>query len=156
MLDAILKYFTDHLEPGVEHEESLEQQLRLATAALLFEVSRSDNQISESERDAIAQNVRNKFGLTDAETEELTNLACREAEETVSYYGFTSLINDHFSQEQKERVIEMMWRIAAADGHVDMHEEALVRKIADLLYLPHRAFIAAKLRVLEDDAGSAG
>ncbi|MEX0730142.1 MAG: TerB family tellurite resistance protein [Aquisalimonadaceae bacterium] len=152
MLDVIKKYFRDHLEPGRGHEESAEQQLRLATAALLIEVSRADNQINQAEQEAIATSIRDKFELTDAETEELVSLARREAEETVSYYGFTSLINEHFGQQQKERVIELMWRVAAADRYVDKHQEALVRKIADLLYVPHRVFITTKLSVLEENA----
>ena len=48
--------------------------------------------------------------------------------------------------EQKERLIEHLWEVAYADGELHPYEEHLVRKIADLLYVPHDAFIAAKLR----------
>ena len=47
----------------------------------------------------------------------------------------------------KEKIVELMWRIAYADKELEKYEEALVRKIADLLYVPHSAFIAAKHRV---------
>lgn len=148
MLDAIRRFFRENLDPVEATDDDPVHQLQLATAALLFEVSRVDNVISADERDAITRAVKDKFALGAAETEELMDLAQREAEDSSSYYGFTSLINDHFTPEQKERVIEFMWRVAAADRAVDPHQEALVRKIADLLYLPHSTFIRTKLRVL--------
>jgi len=67
----------------------------------------------------------------------------------VSLYQFTGLINQHFTPEQKVRVVEMLWQVAYADGHLDPYEEALVRKIADLIHVPHRQFIQAKHRVAE-------
>jgi uncharacterized tellurite resistance protein B-like protein len=43
----------------------------------------------------------------------------------------------------------MLWQVAYADGSLDPYEEALVRKIADLIYVPHREFIQAKHRIQE-------
>jgi len=63
------------------------------------------------------------------------------------YFQFTSLINKECSLEQKVRLIESLWKIAFIDGALDMNEEYLVRKIADLLHVPHIDFIMAKNRV---------
>ncbi|MGD8559291.1 MAG: TerB family tellurite resistance protein, partial [Gammaproteobacteria bacterium] len=63
------------------------------------------------------------------------------------YYEFTSLINDEFTPADKAQIIELMWQVAYADDELEKYEEALVRKIADLLYVPHTQFIAAKHRV---------
>jgi uncharacterized tellurite resistance protein B-like protein len=60
--------------------------------------------------------------------------------------------NRHFSQEQRQRVVELMWQVAYADAELSAHEQHVVRKIADLLYVPHAAYIAAKLRA-RDAAG---
>jgi len=152
MLDVVRRYFREYLDPVEALDEDPAHQLQLATAALLFEVSRVDNVVSPEERTAIMQAVTRKFSLDARETDELMRLAQREAEDSASYYGFTSLINAHFSPEQKQRVIEYMWRVAIADQHIDPHQEALVRKIADLLYLPHSVFIGTKLRVLEESS----
>ena len=46
----------------------------------------------------------------------------------------------------------MLWRVTCADGHVDKYEEYLVRKIADLLYVPHREYIRMKLEVIDGQA----
>lgn len=151
MLDVIRRYFRDRLDPVAAPDDDPAHQLQLATAALLFEVSRVDNVVSPEEREAIMHAVTSKFALDAGETDELMELAQREAEDSSSYYAFTSLINAHFTATQKERVIEYMWRVAIADRHIDPHQEALVRKIADLLYLPHSAYIRSKLRVLDED-----
>ncbi|QIT54214.1 TerB family tellurite resistance protein [Aquisalimonas sp. 2447] len=150
MLDAIRGFFSEHLaqpdEPAGGDDD--EHRLQLATAALLIEVTRVERQDHPDEAAAVEEAVRRKFALPQEETEELLRLAREEAEKSVSYYEFTSLIHEHFAPERKARVIELMWRVAAANGRVDKHQEALVRKIADLLYVPHQEFIRAKIRGL--------
>ena len=93
--------------------------------------------------------LQHQFGLSGDETRELTELADQEATEAASLYQFTGLINEHFTPEQKVSVVEMLWQVAYADGSLDPYEEALVRKIADLIYVPHREFIQAKHRIQE-------
>jgi uncharacterized tellurite resistance protein B-like protein len=66
--------------------------------------------------------------------------------QATDYYQFTSLINQRFTQAQKERVLESMWRVAYADAAIDAHEQHLMRKIAALLHVSDSAYIAAKLR----------
>ena len=61
------------------------------------------------------------------------------------------LINDEFNREQKIHLIEQLWRVAFADQELDRYEEALVRKISELLHVPHRDFIQAKHRVQESE-----
>jgi uncharacterized tellurite resistance protein B-like protein len=52
---------------------------------------------------------------------------------------FMSLTNRHFSQPQKERVIELMWQVTYADDARSAHELHLMRKIAGLLHVPDSA-----------------
>ena len=95
------------------------------------------------------QQSRRFFSLTEAETRELADLAEREVEEAVSLYQFTGLINQHFLPKEKVRIVEMLWQVVFADGIIACYEEAMVRKIADLIHVPHRDFIQAKHRVEE-------
>ena len=120
--------------------------IELATAALLVEVMRIDAGTTAAERAAVQRAIREKFGLSEAETAALIALAEEEMRQATDYYQFTSLINQRFSQAQKERVLELMWRVAYADSVIDAHEQHLMRKIAALLHLPDSAYIAAKLR----------
>ena len=73
-------------------------------------------------------------------------LAAEEARLATDYFQFTSLINKSFSAEQKVQVIEYLWQVAYADGHLDAHEQHFMRKIADLLYVSHADYVGAKQR----------
>jgi uncharacterized tellurite resistance protein B-like protein len=145
MLDAIRDFFEKYLSPAAAQGDA-RHTIEIATAALLVEVARLDREIEPAEREAVLRAVRSKFGLNGGEAETLVRLAEEEARAATDYYQFTSLINKRFFPEQKERVIELMWRVAYADAEPSAHEQHVIRKIADLLYVPHRAYIAAKLR----------
>jgi uncharacterized tellurite resistance protein B-like protein len=91
--------------------------------------------------------ARRKFGLDDAESRQLIELAEAEAADAHDLYQFTRQVNAAFTPEQKVRLIEELWRVAWSDDVLHRYEEHLIRKVADLIYVPHSAFIAAKLRV---------
>ena len=93
--------------------------------------------------------VRSQFHLSPEEAETLFRLAETEAREATDYYQFTSLIRSHYSQDDRQRIVELMWRAAYADEHLSAHEQHVIRKVADLLYVSHPAYIAAKLRARE-------
>ena len=59
-----------------------------------------------------------------------------------------------FDYDQKKEVLNSVWAIAFADGEMDKHEEHLIRRIADLLYLNHKDFINAKLNQKETNEDS--
>jgi uncharacterized tellurite resistance protein B-like protein len=145
MLKAIREFFDAHIGAQVSDRDA-RHAIQLATAALLVEVARLDRDVEASERSAMLRAVREKFGLEAGEAGTLIDLAEAEAREATDYYQFTSLINRHFSQEQRQRVVELMWQVAYADAELSAHEQHVVRKVADLLYVPHGAYIAAKLR----------
>ncbi len=147
MLKAIKQFFDSHIGQAEAQAQDSEHRLQVATAALFIEIARADFHIQDQEMAKIAAALRSKFHLAAEEVNELLELAAREARQAVSYYEFTSLINKEFSFEQKLKVIELMWQVAYADDHLQKYEEALVRKIADLLYISHSDFIAAKHKV---------
>ncbi|WJW75830.1 TerB family tellurite resistance protein [Thiohalobacter sp. IOR34] len=156
MLNVIRQFFERSMRPGLDGGgEAGGHALRLATAALLMEVLHADFEEQPVERETVARLLRQHFGLSTAEAEELLRLGEQEAREASSLFQFTALIDKTFSVEQKTAVVELMWRVAFADRRLDKHEEYLVRKVADLLHVPHRAFLQAKLRVQEalDSAG---
>lgn len=149
MIRAIQQFFESRIRAQAEGGDATarERALQLATAALLIEMTRADFHIKPEERHAVLQTVQRAFQLGPEETEELIRLAEQGVDEAVSLYQFTSLIDKHFPQERKVQVVEMLWRVAYADGVKDMHEEHLVRKIADLLHVPHRDFIRTRHKV---------
>ena len=146
MLESIRKFFEQHIDAPEGRPDGRHDPLHVATAALLVEMMRMSGEAAGEERDRVLRALQAKFGLQPDETAELLRLAEDEAREATDYYQFTALIKDRLTAEQKARLIEYMWEVAYADGELHRYEEHLVRKIADLLYVPHKAFIAAKLR----------
>ena len=144
MLKAIQDFFDTHLAAS-DKPASKRHTLELATATLLAEVMRLEG-VSDQEREAVLAGVRGRFGLDEAEARELVRLAVEEARSAHDYYQFTSLIREHYSQEDRQAIVELLWRVAYADAALSAHEMHVIRKIADLLYVPHTAYIAAKMR----------
>lgn len=123
-----------------------ERALQIATAALLVEMMRIDDAIKNEERDVIIQSICERFTLSAEEAQGVIAMAEEQVKQATDDYQFTSLINNAFNLDQKTQVIESLWRVAFADQQLDKYEEYLVRKLAELLYVPHSAFIAAKNR----------
>jgi uncharacterized tellurite resistance protein B-like protein len=144
MLRALKQFF----EQNITHPQSgtPEQALHVATAALLAEIVRIDGDVQPEERAIAVRAIHEKFGLGAAQADTLLQLAEAEVAGATDYYQFTSLINQHFSQEKKERMIELMWQVAYADGQLSAHELHVMRKMARLLHVPDSAYIAAKMR----------
>jgi uncharacterized tellurite resistance protein B-like protein len=132
--------------PKTESESEHEHTLQLATAVLLVEVMRSDPESSPVEREAVINALRKKFQLADDELARLMELAVQSAEDAYDYHRFTSKINKGFSIADKVKIIELMWQVAYADGHLSAHENHLMRKVAALLYIPNAEYLGAKMR----------
>ena len=152
MLSAIREFFDKHLAAATAPEDEA-QRIRIATAALLAEMARMDGEVDEAERGAAICAVREKFDLSEDAAATLIGLAEEEVRQAADYFQFTSLINKQYTPEQKARIIEQMWAVAYADAELSRYEEHLVRKIADLLYVPHATVVAAKIKAR--DAGGA-
>jgi uncharacterized tellurite resistance protein B-like protein len=123
--------------------------LRLATAILLVELIRADYREDITENEAVFAELKDRFSLTDDEAGLLVEEARREADHTVTLQGFTRLLHERLSLEEKHSVIEMLWRVAMADDHLDKHEDYLVRKLADLMYISHADLIRIRNSVME-------
>ncbi len=148
MLASIKKFFDSYIQNTAGQTGApLEHQLKVATVALLLETARADFNVLDEELADVARHAQQYFSLSDSEANQLLELAEEEARNATCYHEFTSLINQSYSLQEKTVIIEMMWRVAYADRELEKYEEALVRKIAELLYVPHGAFISAKLKV---------
>ena len=148
MLKAIKQFFEESISP--ESQGDIEHRLKLATAALFIEMMQQDGKKADGEEDTVKRVLQTKFALSKTETDELFELAHEEARQAVDFYQFTNLIHQHFPMEKKIKILEYLWTIAYADNHLDAHEEHMIRRIADLLYVSHQDFIKAKHKVLEN------
>ena len=128
------------------------QDLERVTALLLVEIARADHDIDVTERDAIRTALAQSSSLDAAEIDALLEKALVDADATLSLHAHVQRVNEALDKRGKIRLIEQMWRVALADGDIDRYEEYTIRKLADLLYLKHRDFVQAKLRVLDESA----
>ena len=91
--------------------------------------------------------IKRRFELDQAATDELVAEATEAEHEAVDLYHFTSLINRSLDEDGRRRVVEMMWEIAYADGHVSEFEDNLLWRAADLLGISARERIELRQRV---------
>ena len=146
MLDRVKRFFESNMLTDGTDPRAGAHSTALAAAALLVEMARIDDEVLEIEQVTLLKLLREQFDLTEPEARDLIDLADEETRAAGDYYQFTSLINQQFSPVQKLAVLESLWRVAYADAHISAHERHLMRKLADLLHIPHGDHMLAKDR----------
>ncbi len=149
MFNSLLAFLEQHLvaEPGVAAPP--QDALRMAAAALLVEMARADFDEAEVELGRARQLLAERYGLSADDAAALLDAAQRESDRAVSLFRFTHLVNQHCGPEEKLALMTMLWEVAYADGKLDKHEDALMHKLADLLYVPLGDLIRLKESVRE-------
>ncbi len=120
----------------------------LATCAVFLEMAQIDNEFDERERDQILRVFEREYGIPAEDVTALEKASQDALARSKDHWTFTNVINQHFSNEEKLRLVELLWRLVYADGRMDEHENYFMHKLAKLLRLTHRDLIDAKLRVL--------
>ena len=142
MIEWFKSFFSG--QPDV-HAPAPENPARLAAVALMYEVMHADGDHDESEMKALISKMEQRWQLTEHAARALLAKASERAEQAVDYHQLVQALKHHFSAEQRTELVADMWSIAHADGHIDPHEEYVIRKVADLLYVSHSDFIRGKL-----------
>jgi uncharacterized tellurite resistance protein B-like protein len=140
--------FLSEVSQGDKHPAHFQpNDYRLAATALLVHAAAIDGNISAVERDKLHAVIRRRFGLDDAETDELVAEATEAEHDAIDLYHFTSLINRSLDEDGRRRVVEMMWEIVYADGRVTEFESNLIWRAADLLGVSSRERIDLRRQV---------
>jgi len=143
MLDRILHLLAGNAEGAAEPD-----RLQLAVAALLVEAARMDDHFDAAERRVIARLLAERFDLAREATERLLAAAERAAEHSTQLFRFTHQAVLSLDAPERVRIIEMLWQVAYADGALDPDEDALIRRIAGLLYVDDHERGEARKRAL--------
>lgn len=122
--------------------------LKVAVAVLLIEAAMRDDSFAPEERAAIARILRESFGLAKDEASQLLAVAEGRVREMVQLHPYTHAIFEQMAPEERVHFIEMLWEVAYADGVLDPEEDAMIRKIAGLIYVEDRDRVLARQRVL--------
>jgi uncharacterized tellurite resistance protein B-like protein len=147
MLRKLTALFDTAFARDNDDAQTREHGLRVATALLLIEVARSDYADDVAENAAMVASLKQFFALDDAAAELLLEEARSTADTAVELQQFTRRLHEQLTVAEKQRVVEMLWQVALADRRLDKHEDHLVRRIADLLYVSHSDVIRIRNRV---------
>ncbi|MCY9874756.1 TerB family tellurite resistance protein [Vibrio barjaei] len=147
MFNSITSIFKQLIE-GDDLSNNKSISPNLAIAALLCEVSNADYQVEEEEEKAKLSLIERLLELNERESKTLLAQAQEQTKNSASLYDFTSGLRE-LSQEKRFDLIKAMWEVANADGVIDPLEDAVIRKVAELLYVDHSEFIRAKIQVTD-------
>ncbi|HUC12381.1 MAG TPA: TerB family tellurite resistance protein [Stellaceae bacterium] len=146
MIDSIIGW----LSGAPEHNGGEPQgELKLALTALLVEAAHGHDHFDASDRAVIERLLERRFSLSPGDARALLAAGERAADRSVELFGFTRIINERLSFQQRVELIEMLWEVAYADGVLDEYEDSLLRRVGGLIYVPDRERGMARQRVLK-------
>lgn len=136
----MLKRIVDRVKTAISANDAddapdRETAIRLATAVLMVDVARADQAFDDAEFEHVLELTQRHFGLDGEAAAELVESAGERADDLVDVHEFTQLLHAHLDEEEKARIVSLLWQVAYADGRLDKYEDSLVLKISDLLYV---------------------
>jgi len=147
MSEKIKSFFEQKMNSSKENNQ---HDIELATAVLLIAMIHMDDDVSDSEHNAVFQTLKAQFKLDGQHTEELYKLAESELKQTTDYSPFTNLINQHFSYDNKLSMIKLLWQVAYADKQLHRDEAYFAQKIGNLLEISQEDFDNCRNQVRDE------
>jgi len=146
MFDGLLRLLL-----GLEdaHQTSERNNPAFALAVLLIEIARSDDRVEDREQGIIQRTLALRFGLERSEVICLIKTAEERAIQATDLFHFTRVVVENFTEEERIGVIEMLWEVAYSDGVLTGDEDALIRRVAGLIYVSDRDRGEAKRRIAQ-------
>ncbi len=147
MFDRI-KAFLDGSDAPAQAADA-DDSLAAAAAAVLVEAALLDGDLDDAERRTIVDILHDRFDLAADEAGALIDGIVEDPHHANRVYAATKTIRDSFSEEERVEIMEMLWRVAYADGTLHDYEANLVRRTAGLLYVPDQESGRARKRALK-------
>jgi uncharacterized tellurite resistance protein B-like protein len=147
MIKKIKELISNLSDKDVQEESQDSSLINNACAALLIEIAYADKDFDESEKMSLKNSLMTTYKIDEIEIDELILDASQSVQESTSLYGYTRIVNDEFSYDEKLNLLKNLWKIAYADGNLDKYEEHLLRKISDLIHISHSDYINIKLEI---------
>ena len=114
-------------------QKNPEFEIELIGAVLAYEIARSDGDISDLELNLLIEEIKKISKKVNKTDEEIFSIIESYSKDSVSFHEFIADINNDFSKEEKLSLISFLWDVAFADSQLDVDEERLIRRIADLI-----------------------
>ncbi len=116
-----------------EKEKEKPKNLKLIALCLVYEVANADNDIDIRERDLILEKIKESIDVSVLTEKEIFDVIQEESERRVSFYDIINDINQNLDKKEKIDVLKMLWEIAYADKVLDVDEERIIRRSAEML-----------------------
>ena len=129
----MFKFFKKEKKINSDPIETLSFELELTAAVLAYEVARSDGEISKDELSVLMLEIEKIAEKVGRDKNEIWNIVDAYSKDSISFHEFIEDINKNYSKDQKKDLIKTLWKTAFADGKLDVDEEKLVRRVADLI-----------------------
>lgn len=119
----------------------------LIGCALAYEVAISDGELDQSELTNLKAEIIKKSEQLDLNSDEVFKTIERHSSESVSFNDFINQINENFNRDQKLKMIEFLWQTAYADDILEVDEERLIRRIAEMIWVKDMEVLKLKDKV---------
>ena len=116
-----------------EVKQEKPKNLKLIALCLAFEVANADNDIDSREKDLILEKIKNTIDVSILSEKEIYNVIKEESDKRVSFYDIIHDININLDKEEKINILRLLWEIAYADDLLDVNEEKIIRRSAEML-----------------------
>ena len=126
----------------------VDQEGRLACAALMTRAAWLDGTLVEGEESALRDLMMKRFEISPEEADEILKAAMADLDKSNDLYRYTKDLRDNFDADERLKLIEMIWEVVYADGVLHDFEATLMRRLAGLLYVDDRDSGEAKKRVM--------
>ena len=113
--------------------EEKPKNLKLISLCLAFEVANADNEIDDAEKELIFKKIRDSINLDVLSEKEIFSIIEAESEKKVSFYDLIYDINKNLTKDEKVDVLKMLWEVAYADEVLEVDEEKIIRRSAEML-----------------------
>ena len=147
MIGRIKSFFKQ--QSSTNNDPSQKDVVPLAVCALMMEMAHADGEFSDEELDHIIDVMKSEFSVPEKEMDELIALADEERKEAIDLWQFSRQIRDNCSRDEQNKILTLLWKIVYADGNLDMHEDYLMHKLANVFDLTHKELIGAKMEAKE-------
>ena len=108
-------------------------ELELTAAVLAYEIARSDGDISKDELSILMSEIEKIAIKVGRDKNEIFRIVETYSKDSVSFHEFIEDINKNYTKEDKISLLKFMWQTAYADGKLEIDEERLIRRVADLI-----------------------
>ncbi len=127
----MLSFFKKNNKKDISEKANFE--IELTGAVLAYEIARSDGNISQDELSLLMEEINLIAKKVNKNKEEIFKIIELYSKDSVSFHEFIQDINENYTKDEKLSLLEFLWKTAYADGKLDVDEEKLVRRVADLI-----------------------